>query len=226
MLCALVVPAAGGGTRFGGAAPKQLLPLAGRAVLLRSLHAFAGLVVEAVIPVAAAIHEQVAELLMVDPPPFPCRLVIGGDTRQASVHAGLEATDAGCDAVLVHDAARPLVREACIRACIKAIARHGAAVVCQPCSSTVKRAVGDLVVATVPREDLWLAQTPQGFRRELGLTAYRHAAAEGWIATDDAAVIEHAGHPVAVVPGEASNLKITTPDDWAVAEALVDLRER
>lgn len=225
MRCSLVLPAAGGGTRFGGDRPKQLLPLRGRAVLLRSIDAFIGLVDEVVIPVSDGIRAEVDALIADAGFALTCRLVAGGATRQASVHAGIRACAETSEAVLIHDAARPLVPRRCIEACIAAIAEHGAAVVCVPCSSTVKRASGGLVAATVPRQDLWLAQTPQGFRRELGLRAFAAADADGWGATDDAAVIERAGHPVAVVPGDARNLKLTTPDDWAVAEALLAQRD-
>lgn len=225
MRCALVVPAAGTGTRFGGATPKQLLHLRGRAVLVRAIAAFAGLADEAVIAVGEALRDEVEATLRRDDPGVPWRLVAGGANRQASVHSGIEATREDCTTVLVHDAARPLVTRACIEACLAAIAIHGAAVVCQPCTSTVKRVVGDLVAATVPRADLWLAQTPQGFRRDIGLAAFRAAAAEGWAGTDDASVIERSGHPVAVVPGEAGNLKLTTPDDLALAEALLARRD-
>ncbi len=229
MSASLIIPAAGSGSRFGGPRPKQLLDLAGRAVLLRSLDAFAGLVDEAVLAVSADIQAEVAALLARGRLPFPVRLVAGGGTRQASVHAALLATDPAHAVVLVHDAVRPLVPPACIRACLKALETHDAALVAVPCAATVKRcgaARGDaaLVEATVPRDDLWLAQTPQGFQRRHGLTAFARAAAQDWTCSDDAQVLERAGHTVAVVPGDALNLKLTTPDDWRLAEAILALR--
>lgn len=217
----LVVPAAGSGTRFGGELPKQLLPLAGRAILLRTLDAFAGLVDEAVVATAPALIPRLAELLAAAPPALPVRLVAGGADRRASVHAGLLATAPGATAVLVHDAVRPLVPRGCIVACLAALAARPAAVVALPCAATVKEAAADGSVArTVPRERLWLAQTPQGLRRAEALAAFARAAAEGWTVTDDAEVMERAGYPVALVPGDPRNLKITTPDDLALAEAL------
>ncbi len=222
MRISLVIPAAGRGTRFGGPVPKQLLPLKGRAVLLRSLDAFAGHIVEAVLAVGDDLRDEVEVLLRTAGLPFPVRLTGGGATRQESVFAGLRASDPTCDAVLVHDAVRPLVPARCISACISALATHCAAVVAVPCAATIKRArVDGTVDTTVPRDDLWLAQTPQGMHRAEALAAFARASAEGWACSDDAQVMERAGHRVALVPGDARNLKLTTPDDWAVAEALI-----
>lgn len=215
---ALIIPAAGSGSRFGGPVPKQYLPLRGRPVLAWTLEAFAGLVDEALLAVDDAWRDQAVTLAA--QAPFPCRVVLGGATRQASVAAALAAVSPGHDRVLVHDAVRPLVPRTCISACIAALDQHPAAVVAVPCAATVKRAgAGDVVTATVPREDLWLAQTPQGLRLREALAAF--AAAGDLLCTDDAQVMERAGHVVALVRGDARNLKITTPDDFAVAEALL-----
>jgi 2-C-methyl-D-erythritol 4-phosphate cytidylyltransferase len=226
MRSALVIPAAGSGSRFGAALPKQLLALAGRAVLLRSLDAFAGLVDEAVLVVSADIRGAVESLLVDQTFPFPVRLVEGGTTRQESVYNGIRATDPTCHAVLIHDAVRPLVPRSCIAACLEALRYEPGAVVAVPCAPTVKRAAADtgVVDTTVPREGLWLAQTPQGGRRPLLIEAFARAAANGWSCSDDAQVMERAGFRVALVQGDACNLKITTPDDWAVAEALIAAR--
>lgn len=219
----LVIPAAGRGTRFGGPVPKQLLPLKGRVVLLRSLEAFAGQVHEAVLAISDDARDEITTLIAAATLPFPVRLTTGGATRQKSVHAGIQASDPTCDLVLVHDAVRPLVPSRCISACIAALADHVAAVVAVPCAATVKRARSDLTVeATVPRDDLWLAQTPQGLRRREALAAFARAVNENWSCSDDAQVMERAGHRVALVMGDTRNLKLTTPDDWAVAEALLD----
>ena len=218
----LVIPAAGRGSRFGGPIAKQLLPLRGRAVLLRSLDAFVGLVDRAVLVVSSEVRADIEALLATTIYPFPITLVLGGDTRQASVYAGLRALAPDCDLALIHDAVRPLVPPACIAACIDALGEHPAAVVAIACSATVKRAASDGTVdTTVPRDALWLAQTPQGLRLTLGLAAFAQAEANGWNCSDDAQVMEKAGHKVAIVPGDARNLKLTTPDDWAVAEALI-----
>lgn len=217
-MISLVLPAGGSGTRFGGPVPKQLLPLLGVPVIRRSIDAFAGLAHECVIAAPAAHRDEVAAACA--GAALPVRVVAGGASRQASVAAALAAC-AG-DRVLVHDAVRPLVPRACIAACIAALDRVPAAVVAMPCAATVKRAGGDgRVAATVPRTGLWLAQTPQGFRRAEGLAAFARAAAEGWDCTDDAEVLERAGHAVELVPGDPRNLKITEPGDLALAEAIL-----
>lgn len=218
----LIVPAAGSGQRFGSATPKQYLRLAGRSVLCRGLDAFAGIVTRAVLAVADDQRGRVEELLAKERPLLPTTLASGGATRQDSVHRALE-TCAAAGIALVHDAVRPLVPRACIAACVAALDRHAAAVVAIPCAATVKRAAadGETVDATVPRDGLWLAQTPQGFDLAIGRAAFARAAAEGWACSDDAQVLERAGHRVALVRGDARNLKITTPDDLALAEALL-----
>ncbi len=224
---ALVIPAAGTGSRFGAGMPKQFLALGGEPILLRTLQAFAGAIDHAVLAVSDEWRTEVAAIAV--RAPFPCRLVAGGATRQASVHAGLRATDPACDLVLVHDAVRPLVPRRCIDACLDALGSHPAAVVGVPCAATIKRVTDTgipLVETTVPREHLWLAQTPQGFRRDVGLAAFDAAELGGIQGTDDVQLIEQLGLSVALVPGDAANLKITTPDDLLVAEAVWQLRQR
>jgi 2-C-methyl-D-erythritol 4-phosphate cytidylyltransferase len=220
----LIIPAAGRGERFGSAVPKQFLRLGGISVLARSLAAFAGCVDEAVIAANDAVRTLVDEAIAQAGARFPVRVVAGGDTRMRSVASALAA--AAGEVALVHDAVRPLVPRSCIEACLRALADAPAAVVAIPCAHTVKRARASTVVETVPRDELWLAQTPQGFRRELGLAAFARAEAEGWSCSDDAQVMERAGHRVAVVPGDARNLKITTTDDFALAEAILAMDAR
>jgi len=220
----LVLPAAGSGSRFGSATPKQLLLLAGVPMLRRSLVRFVGLVDAVIIPAPPILHADIHTALA--GVPLPIQLVPGGATRQASVHAGLRACPPQHAWVLVHDAVRPFVPRRCIRACIAALARFDAAVVAVACTDTVKRVDADLpgrVATTVSRDGLWLAQTPQGLRREFALAAFARAESEGWAASDDVQVVERAGGSVAVVPGDRRNLKITTPDDWALAEALCQI---
>ena len=214
----VIIPAAGSGARFGGDRPKQFLDLCGRPVLAWTLAAFAGQVAAAVIAVNETWRPEVEAIAATAP--FPVRVVVGGATRQASVAAALAVTDPQWTRVLVHDAVRPLVPASCITTCLAALLTHPAAVVAVRCAATVKRATAiGTVAATVPRDDLWLAQTPQGFQRALGLAAF--AAAAGRECTDDAQVMELAGHAVALVTGDARNVKITTPDDFAVAAALL-----
>ena len=228
---ALVIPAAGHGVRFNAGTgesssrPKQFLDLGGQPVLAHTLHAFAGLVDHAWLAVNDLWRPEVEQIA--SQAPFPCTVVRGGDTRQDSVHAALRAVDPTYERVLVHDAVRPLVPRSCIAACLAALASHPAAVVAVPCAATVKRAAGDGTVAeTVPRAGLWLAQTPQGFQREAGLAAFAAAARDGVQGTDDVQLFERLGLRVALVPGDARNFKLTTPDDLDLARALVAAWDR
>jgi 2-C-methyl-D-erythritol 4-phosphate cytidylyltransferase len=150
-------------------------------------------------------------------------VVEGGDNRQESVSHALAALPAQFDdIVLVHDAVRPLIDVATIERTIEAVDIHGAAIVGLPAVDTIKQvertAHGALVVSTIPREFVVLAQTPQGFRFGILQRAYAEAMADGFVGTDEASVVERAGQSVAVVPGSQVNLKITKPGDLELAE--------
>jgi len=149
-------------------------------------------------------------------------LVDGGAERSDSVAAGLDALPADCSIVLVHDAARPFVESGVIDAVIREARSGAAAVAAVPVTDTIKEVSleGDRrVLRTVPRERLWRAQTPQGFPRVLLVEAHERARRAGLTATDDAALVERLGAVVVVVPDSPRNVKITTPEDLAWAEA-------
>jgi len=219
MRTTLVIPAAGSGQRFGSDVPKQFVPLLGMSILAHSLRAFAGLVDEAVISASAENHERLAAVVREAAVDFPVTVVLGGRTRMHSVATALDRAQGAL--VLVHDAVRPLVPRSCICACLAALASHACAVVAVPCVATVKRVADGLIVETVDRSALWLAQTPQGFQRELGTQAFARAIAAGWDCSDDMQVLERCGHRPVIVPGDQRNLKITTRDDLALAQALM-----
>lgn len=220
----LVIPAAGSGQRFGGTGCKQLQLLAGRPVLVRAIEPFIERVDDIVVVVNATIREPVAAAIAQEPWAERCRLIEGGACRRDSVHNGLLALRADCTWALIHDAARPLVSGAVIDACLAALQRHPAVVAAIPCSDTLKR-VSDhpVIAATVCREGLWRAQTPQGLHLDLALPAFARACDENWDVTDDVSVLERAGHASAVVPDSPRNLKITLPEDLALATALLSL---
>lgn len=214
---AAVIVAAGRGTRFGDPIPKQYHRLAGRPVLRWSLEAFArhpriGPVQVVIDAADTELFAQAAAGLDLPAPVF------GGATRQGSVRNALEALCAHPPRlVLIHDGARPLVAADTIDAIIAALDRHAGAISAIPVSDTLKRSDdGVRVATTVPRDGLWRAQTPQGFRFDDILAAHRAFAGEA--ATDDAALAERAGFAVALVSGREDNLKITTPQDIARAE--------
>jgi 2-C-methyl-D-erythritol 4-phosphate cytidylyltransferase len=205
-----VVVAAGRGDRFGSL--KQLAELGGVRIVDRSVCATAAACDRVVVVVPAGADWQ---LPILDP---PLVVAIGGDTRAQSVRNGLARVPASAEVILVHDAARPLASEALFRAVIDAV-RAGAdgAVPGLAVTDTLKRVDADRIVETVDRVGLVSVQTPQAFRG----SALRAAHAGGADASDDAAVVEAHGGNVAVVAGESSNIKVTTPSDLRVASALL-----
>lgn len=222
-----VVAAAGSGRRMAARDSKVFLPLAGRPLLAHTLGAFeaAGCVERVVVVVREEDVERCRRLAARYGLAKVGAVVPGGAERQDSVARGLEAVGPGTDVVVVHDGARPLVSPALIAATVEAAARRGAALAAVPVKDTVKVVEDGRVTATPERRRLFAAQTPQAFRAGLLREAFARAAARGWRATDDAALVEACGHPVAVVPGEETNLKVTTPLDLRLAEAVLAGRE-
>ena len=216
---------------MGGGVPKQFLELGGVPLLLYSLRAFAAVaeIGRLVVCTRADYLEHTREL--VTRHGFADTLVVvGGASRQESVANGLAALAASGDEialVAVHDGARPLVRPDLIRRCLAAARRHGAAIAAIEVRDTLKRAVeasgGDSprIAATINREGLWQAQTPQVAHFPLLQEALRRATADRFSATDEAALLERQGQAVALVRGDAANLKVTHPDDLLLAEALL-----
>ncbi len=148
------------------------------------------------------------------------KLVRGGKVRQYSVWNGLKAIRAGCSIVVVHDGVRPLISRRLITQSIEAAQKNGAAVVAVLARDTVKRAVEGKKIQTLPREEIWLAQTPQSFQFPLLMKAYQKAHQDEILGTDDAFLVERLGHPITLISGDYSNIKITTPEDLALAETL------
>ena len=205
MRIAAILVAAGTGSRFGGDAPKQFTLLAGKPVIRHAAEALLPHVM-ALQPVGYALSIDAALAGLATLPPVP-----GGATRQASVAAGLEAlVPHAPDLVLVHDAARPFLPAGTIPALLHALRTHDGAIPAVPVADTLKRVQSGRIAGTVPRDGLFRAQTPQGFRYQL-LRAL-HSTSNG-AATDDAALLELAGHPVAIVAGSDDNIKLTYPED-------------
>ncbi len=210
---------------MAGPQPKQFLALAGEPILIHSLRAFAS--VDRVTAIYVAVRKTEIERVQAEVTEHgfaaKVHVVEGGENRQESVAHALAAVPAGPDdIVLVHDAVRPLIDSATIARTIEAVEKHGAAIVGLPAVDTIKQvertAHGALITATIPREFVVQAQTPQGFRYGLLQKAFAEAEADGFVGTDEASVVERAGLPVAVVPGSQVNLKITQPGDLELAE--------
>jgi len=219
MRVAALLLAAGRGERFGQ--PKAFVPLAGRPLWLHALAALAAAPeVERVVPVVAADQLEHFRRLAAGSGPHPklAEPAVGGAERQDSVRAGLEALGAEVELVAVHDAARPLLRTEALRRVVAAARASGAAILAIPVRDTIKRVHGVHVIETPPRVECWAAQTPQVFRVETLREALAKAQAEGYLATDDAELVERLGVPVQIVEGDADNLKLTHPEDLAVAE--------
>ena len=217
MIAALLM-AAGRGERFGAPEPKQYARLLGRPVLRVAAEALlAGGHVQRLLPVCAVGEEaRITEMLDGLPHLPPAT---GGATRQASVKAGLEALAPFAPSiVLVHDAARPIIPAGTIPALLRALESESGAIPAQPVSDTLKRGEAGRIGETVPRAGLFRAQTPQAFRFEVLHAAHAAAKAE---ATDDAQLLEWAGHTVALVAGHESNVKITFPEDLTRVEATL-----
>lgn len=222
MTAGAVIVAAGKSERMGGQ-DKLLQPLAGHPLISYSIAVFAafpdlgGLVIVA----SEANYDQISSITAQLAP--EARVTLGGPKRQDSVRAGIDALPA-FEYIVVHDAARPMVTRELVQTALDGAAENGAALCAVPATDTLKRAdASGLVRGTVSRQDLWLAQTPQAFRRSLLLRAHEEIAQD---ATDDAAMVELLGEPIRLVSGSSRNLKVTTDDDLALVEALLQGERR
>ena len=222
---AAVIPAGGTGRRMEAAIPKQFLMLGDVPLLLHSLQVFerAACISQVILVVPKDERERtLSEIIARYGIKKVVKIVAGGATRQESVYHGLQETDSEAEVVVVHDAVRPFVTEDLIERSIAAAQHSGGAIVAVPMKETVKQVGPDgHILHTVDRAQLWLAQTPQTFRRALLMEGYRKAEYDGFQATDEAAVMERLGHKVAIVPGRWDNIKITTPEDFQMAEAIL-----
>ncbi|MCS5704592.1 2-C-methyl-D-erythritol 4-phosphate cytidylyltransferase [Synechococcus sp. FGCU-3] len=223
----LLIAAAGSGRRMGAAGNKLLLEVAGRPVLAWTLDA--ALACEAIRwigivgqPVDA---DPIAAIVAAAQPDRPVEWILGGDTRQDSVSRGLAALPAGAEGVLIHDGARCLVEPELLERCVEAVAGGAAVIAATPVTDTIKQVDGSgTITATPDRSALWAAQTPQGFPVAQLREAHATATAQGWSVTDDAALFERLGLPVQVLQAPPSNIKLTTPFDLTIAEAVLAAR--
>jgi 2-C-methyl-D-erythritol 4-phosphate cytidylyltransferase len=218
MTTAALLLAAGRGERLG--APKGFVQLEGRPLLALALETVRRCASVDVIVVLVPAGDEVQARELAGPDEI---VAVGGDSRQASVRAGLDALDdlgRPVDAVVVHDVARPLAPSTLFDEVIAGLGDADGVVPGVPVTDTVKRLDDGVVAETLPREALVAVQTPQAFRLEALRRAHELAAKEGFLGTDDASLLERAGMRVVVVPGDPRNVKITEPHDLAVASLL------
>lgn len=224
MKAVAVIPAAGLGKRFG--AQKQFLSLAGKPVLVHTLQAFenASSVNSVCVAVPEAEIEAVKQLITEHGLKKATCVVGGGKERQDSVRLGFEAAG-DCDIILVHDGVRPLVTPDIIEKTIAGALECGGCVAALPAKETTKKVdENGMIVETVDRSLLWNIQTPQAFRRDIFRRAVEQSVKDGFLGTDEAMLVERIGEKVKVVTSSPYNIKITTPEDLAIAEAFLKLR--
>ena len=221
----VIMPAAGLSLRMGADVRKPFIMIGEKPVFFYTLEKFCKLkrVKEIIFVVNEKDRSTVTEKWPEELKAYKVtKIVTGGDRRQDSIYNGLSHLDPDTEIVLIHDAVRPLVKQDEIEAVIKSTEEKGAAILASPMKLTVKQANSSLeIIKTVPRHDLWMAQTPQGFKRNLLVNAYDKIRGSDEEFTDDAEVAEKAGHTVGIVSGSYDNIKITTREDLKLAELLL-----
>jgi 2-C-methyl-D-erythritol 4-phosphate cytidylyltransferase len=212
----VIIPAAGSGSRFGGPIPKQFQPLAGKPMVQYVVERF--LVEESVERIIVAVAEELLTTVR-QTPGDRTQFVAGGPTRQQSVANALGEASSEHDVIAVHDAVRPFFRMATFRALVEAARQHGAAFPALPLTDTIHATRDGRLSATVDRSNLVAAQTPQCFRPDILRDVLGRAKREEFDATDEAGLAARFGYEVRVLPGDPFNIKITRPEDLALAEA-------
>ncbi len=221
MSTCLILPCAGSSERFG--ATKQLVQLNGDPLFVHSLLPFIDLVDQILIPCTPQIVDDIHAGISFHP--FKnIRTLEGGSTRLHSVFNAFQFVDESITKILVHDAARPCISQTIIKQCIDALDKHQAIITATPCTDTLKEGTDGSVTGTIDRRGKFLAQTPQGFIKDLGIPLYKEAIDTGAEVTDDASLFEAAGIPVHVIPGSRANIKVTYPEDLALISALLETK--
>jgi len=222
-----IIVGAGRGLRFASDSQtqKQFLLLGGEPLILKTLQPF--LTSNRISSCVLVVPKSAVDLIKKEVAPYASgdniRVIAGGERRQDSVRFGVEAAD-GADVVVVHDAVRPFVRQEWISQVIDRCINNDGAIVALSVSDTLKKVVDGRISETIPRDNIWQAQTPQAFRRELLMEVYASVDWENVHVTDEAQLLEIVGKSVAIVPGSSENFKITTQDDWSKAEVIWEQR--
>ncbi len=232
MKVAAIIPAAGIGRRMQHNTPKQYLSLGGKPILANTLAIFENMPeITEIIVVAQPEALDLCQKQVLIPFGFKkvLRLVPGGKERQDSVYNALKVLHRqnDWDLILVHDGVRPLITGEEIRRVIRAARDHGAAILALPAQDTVKKVNQEgRIEKTLNRQDIWLAQTPQAFHAGIIWRAFVEAYGREFYGTDEASLLEALGVPVMVIPGSPFNIKVTTPEDLIIAEAIHQLRQK
>jgi 2-C-methyl-D-erythritol 4-phosphate cytidylyltransferase len=227
MKASAIIVAAGSGNRLGRNEPKAFVVLAGRTMLSWSLATIAQVPAIEEVVIAVPAGREAAARREASTLSIPVKITPGGTERQDSVHVALALTSAQSELVVIHDAARPLANAQIFEACLVAADRAGGAIAAIPVADSLKRVDGGHAIsATVPRSDLWQAQTPQAFRRALIIAAHDRAMRDQVAVTDDADLAQRIGTRVEVVECTTPNLKITTEADLELATALLERQNR
>ena len=224
-----IVLAAGAGRRMAYKENKIFIPLGRYSIIQRTLQNVAKLegLKEIILVVADGEQDYMAEHIKVLELTVPIQIVLGGAERQDSVACGLKAFDESTDIVLVHDGARPLASTEMFSAVAEAANIYGAATVGVPATDTIKRVDAEhAVIETLKRSELYQIQTPQGFQKELFTEAHEKAHDSNYLGTDDVSLVEYLGKPVHIVEGDYCNIKVTTPNDIAVAKRYLGIEDK
>jgi 2-C-methyl-D-erythritol 4-phosphate cytidylyltransferase len=219
-----LITAGGKGQRMQSPTAKQFLLLAGTPILARTIAVFEVCpVVDEIFVIVPQDEMAKVQTDIVEKYQYKkvLKVVRGGRMRQQSVWNGLRAIKSDCSWVVVHDGVRPLIRPQLIEAGLREARQTGAAIVAVPARDTVKRLTPGGKMQTLPREEIWLAQTPQIFEFSLLFRAHQKANQEKFTGTDDASLVERLGQAISLIPGDYGNLKITTPEDLTIAETLI-----
>lgn len=221
----LIIPAAGAGARMGTEIPKPYLDLKGKTVLERTLSCFVGLenLKQVIVSTSDSFRDQTSEILENLFGNVDTVLVEGGKRRQDSIYNALLQVDESVEIVAVHDAVRPFIKQDIIKSCLEMADKYGGAIVGVPVKDTIKQVNATGIIEKTPdRSQMWQAQTPQIFRKDVFVDAFRYAIKQNTAVTDDASLLEACGRDVRIVEGERDNFKLTYPIDYKIAEMLVD----
>jgi 2-C-methyl-D-erythritol 4-phosphate cytidylyltransferase len=228
MSVSAIIVAGGKGTRMGAATRKQYMLLAGKPIVCYTLEVFDACPcieeIYLVVPpddLDTCLERWVSSLILHK----RIHIVAGGLERQNSVYRGIQAVSKRrCEIVVIHDAVRPFVSSRIIEACVEEAQVSGACIVGMPAMETAKMVNSGQIERTLDRNSIWMAQTPQAFKLDLIRTAHENANLEGFMGTDDAMLVERLGRKIRIIPGSRLNMKITTPEDLALAEGLIHLK--